>query len=170
MWRENMQHYWDWLCLGEAFCLSFLFCRNAKRKRWLLFTSWGLFTNSIVNFDWFRLVSYVGMRWLPSLSFSTSNSNSSSSAAAVDHRRKPPWLFGNSSKKRTYHVADHDSRWHSADEPHPLPLPELSSSSALLRHRVDGDFPLPSPKDAPSASPDAAPSAATGFQMRRSIY
>ncbi|RDX98524.1 Mitogen-activated protein kinase kinase kinase 5, partial [Mucuna pruriens] len=103
------------------------------------------------------------MRWLPTLSFSPSNSSSSSSAAAADHRKKA-WLFGNSSKKRACHVGgDHDTRWHDEDAPvpslatpQPLPLPELASA-AVLRHR-DGECRLPSPKD-------AAPTT-TGFRMQ----
>ncbi|KAK7386464.1 hypothetical protein VNO78_26709 [Psophocarpus tetragonolobus] len=92
------------------------------------------------------------MRWLNTLSFSTSNSSSSSSSA--DNRRKP-WLFGNSSKKRSCHVCDHDddALVLSPGTPQPLPLPELSSA-AVLRQR-DGDCRLPSPKDAPPATTTA---------------
>ncbi|KAG5040123.1 hypothetical protein JHK85_012599 [Glycine max] len=104
------------------------------------------------------------MRWLPTLSFSPSNSSSSSSssssasaASAVDHRRKA-WLFGNSSKKRACHVGDHDedALVSSPGTPQQLPLPELSAA-AVLRQQ-DGECRLPSPKD-------AAPTT-TGFRMR----
>ncbi|XP_057417495.1 mitogen-activated protein kinase kinase kinase 5-like isoform X2 [Lotus japonicus] len=80
------------------------------------------------------------MRWLLSLLFS----NSSSSAASVDHHRRKASAF----KK---------DRCCSAEEPRPLPLPELSSSLLLVR---DADFPLPSPKDAPPST------AAPVFRMR----
>lgn len=108
------------------------------------------------------------MRWLPTLSFSPSNSSSSSSssssasaASAVDHRRKA-WLFGNSSKKRACHVGDHDedALVSSPGTPQQLPLPELSAA-AVLRQQ-DGECRLPSPKD-------AAPTT-TGFRMRRLIF
>ncbi|KAK7263100.1 hypothetical protein RJT34_30684 [Clitoria ternatea] len=100
------------------------------------------------------------MRWLPTLSFSASNSSPSSSPAA-DHRRKT-WLFGNSSKKRTRHVGDHDeeSLVPSPATPQPLPLPEISAAAAL-RHR-DAHCRLPSPK---VATPSTA-AATTGFRMR----
>ncbi|RZB57386.1 Mitogen-activated protein kinase kinase kinase 5 isoform B [Glycine soja] len=111
------------------------------------------------------------MRWLPTLSFSPSSNPSSSSSsssslslssssAAPDHRRKA-WIFGNSAKKRTCHVGDHDedALVSSPGTPQPLPLPELAVSAAVLRQR-DGECRLPSPKD-------AAPSTTTtGFRMR----
>ncbi|XP_027346961.1 mitogen-activated protein kinase kinase kinase 5-like [Abrus precatorius] len=112
------------------------------------------------------------MRWLPTLPFSASNSSSSSSSSAssADHRRKA-WLFGNSSKKCTRHVADHDARWHDEDAivvPQPLPLPELSSA-AVLRQR-DGDRRLPSPmKVAPCATGNRMRSVFASQETRRNI-
>ncbi|QCD81663.1 mitogen-activated protein kinase kinase kinase 5 [Vigna unguiculata] len=104
------------------------------------------------------------MRWLSTLSFTHSCSSSSSSAAAADHRRKA-WLFGSSSKKRACH-GENDARWHEDDSPfsspgtpQPLPLPELASSSALIRNR-DGKCRLPSPKEAATAT------TYTGCRMR----